>query len=232
MRQGPVPASGGTGRGRRELALSPSLAGRAARRPARRSRRGATGSRSLRGAARAPGSRPDCADTWARRPVAAGERPPSIRPHDEPSRSGCRPLPRNDRQATDVFGRLGHGHHGLLAPGRRSRSGRCRAASERLPEAEARAARHAARAPQAAAAPEAATRRGRAREPRPGGARAGTRAGRGSPPRRRCAARRGARAARASTASELSPTAPTRAPSPTSSPRCTAIEPSCNSVTE
>ncbi len=125
MRQGPVPASGGTGRGRRELALSPSLARCAA--CDRRAGRDA-GRRGRARYAAPPERRPR--DRTSRhlgsRPVAAGERRPSIRPHDDPSRSGCRPLPRNDRQATDVYGRFGHGHYGLLAPGRRSRSGRCR----------------------------------------------------------------------------------------------------------
>ena len=125
MGQGRVPASGGIGRGRRELALSPSLAEGAAR----DRRAGRDGERRGRARHTAPSERRASDRTrrhLGRRPVTPGERPPSIRAHDEPSRSGCRTIPRNDRQATDVFGRFGRGNHGLLAPGRRSRSGRCR----------------------------------------------------------------------------------------------------------
>jgi hypothetical protein len=125
MRQGPVPASGGARRGRRELAQSPSLAGGAAR----DRRAGRDAERRGRAPPTVPPERRPRDRTHrqlGRLQVASDERPLSIRPHGEPARSGCRPLPRNDRQATGVFGRFGRGHHGLLAPRRPSGSGRCR----------------------------------------------------------------------------------------------------------
>ena len=211
MRQGPVPASGGTGSGRRELALSPSLAGvlRATGAPVATGRD--VGLRSSHGAARAPGSRPDAQkpgppagrrgrapalDPAVRRalpkrlPTASSKRPPGHR--------RLRPVrPRSTASSLQVGAAevTGAGRAGAAARGGGA------GCSTRGGE------------PQAAAAPEAATRRWRVREPRLGGARAGTRAGRGSRPRRRSSEHPGARGARVA-ASELSPTAPTRAPSP------------------
>jgi hypothetical protein len=120
----PVSARDGTGDGRGELPLSPSLAGRAAphRRAGREARRRVC-------AGRMPAIVRQARDRTrglpGRRLVAASQRPPSICAHDKPSRSGP-PHSRDDLQPTGGFGRLGRGCDGLPAPRRGGGGGRRR----------------------------------------------------------------------------------------------------------
>jgi len=114
-----VSARDGSGDGRGELALPPSLAERAALH--RRARRGPGDAVCTTLLVRR--ARDRLRVSACRRPLGASERPPATRAHDEPS-CGGRPRSRHDLKPACVFGRLGRGDGGLLAPRRRGRGGR------------------------------------------------------------------------------------------------------------